>query len=164
MKEKERKKMNLIIFNVEETEYTCRQERIDSELDICANIFANVQSEVKKEDIVETFRLGKYRKPEGRGEAEAVTTQDIATQNRRKPRPLLVKLKDERAKWEIIKNAQRIRYSRVEAFKALWIVPDLTMRERERDHELRRALQEKRDAGEEGWFIKKGRLHNRNFL
>lgn len=51
----------------------------------------------------------------------------------------------------------------IDAFKRIWIVPDLTKKERELDRELRRELQEKRDAGEEGWFIRRNKLH-RSFL
>ncbi|KAK4313606.1 hypothetical protein Pmani_015061 [Petrolisthes manimaculis] len=55
---KEKKKNNLIIFNIEETEYPSRQEKIQKELDTCIQVFKEIQSEVKDEDIVETFRIG----------------------------------------------------------------------------------------------------------
>ncbi|KAK4322909.1 hypothetical protein Pmani_006358 [Petrolisthes manimaculis] len=54
---KEKKKNNLIIFNIEETEYPSRQEKIQKELDTCIQVFKEIQSEVKDEDIVETFRI-----------------------------------------------------------------------------------------------------------
>ncbi|KAK4322910.1 hypothetical protein Pmani_006359 [Petrolisthes manimaculis] len=157
---KEKKKNNLIIFNIEETEYPSRQEKIQKELDTCIQVFKEIQSEVKDEDIVETFRIGKYRRKEGNEEGQ----EEEQTQIKRKPRPILVKLKDERTKWEIIKKAKTIRNSRNDTFRKVWIVPDLTMKERERDKELRRELQEKREAGEEGWYIRRGKLHRRNFL
>ena len=37
-------------------------------------------------------------------------------------------------------------------------MPDQTRREREKSKKLRDELQEKRDNGEEGWFIKGGQL------
>ncbi|KAK4329506.1 hypothetical protein Pmani_000157 [Petrolisthes manimaculis] len=36
---KEKKKNNLIIFNIEETEYPSRQEKIQKELDTCIQVF-----------------------------------------------------------------------------------------------------------------------------
>lgn len=158
--EKERKKNNLLIFGIEEADYASRQEKVEGELNICVQVFEEIQSEVRNEDIVETFRIGKRRNVgeiEGRGE-------ERQTQARKKPRPILVKLRDERTKWNIIKRAKTIRQSRIDTLKNVWIVPDLTMRERERDRELRQELQEKRDAGEEGWFIRRGKLQRRNFL
>ncbi|KAK3895909.1 hypothetical protein Pcinc_000409 [Petrolisthes cinctipes] len=89
---KEKKKNNLLIFNIEETEYPSRQEKIQKELDTCVQVFKEIQSEVKDEDIVEAFRIGKYKREEGNEEG----TEEGQTQIKRKPRPILVKLKDER--------------------------------------------------------------------
>ncbi|KAK4327146.1 hypothetical protein Pmani_002375 [Petrolisthes manimaculis] len=115
---KEKKKNNLIIFNIEETEYPSRQEKIQKELDTCIQVFKEIQSEVKDEDIVETFRIGKYRREEGNEEGQ----EEGQAQIKRKPRPILVKLKDERTKWEIIKKAKTIRNSRNDTFRKVWIV------------------------------------------
>ena len=76
----------------------------------------------------------------------------------RRPRPLLIKLKDARAKWEIVRNGKNIKDTRKEHLKRAVIVPDQTRREREKSKKLRDELQEKRDNGEEGWFIKRGQL------
>jgi len=40
----------------------------------------------------------------------------------------------------------------------IYISPDLTLREREADKKLRDELRQKREDGEEGWFIKRGKL------
>ena len=64
---------------------------------------------------METFRIGKYRRTaEYENRAE-----EGQTQPQRKPRPILVKLKDERNKWEIIKKAKTIRNSKVDTFRRI---------------------------------------------
>ena len=81
-REKEEKKSNLIIYNVEEKSYESRQERIDNELKFCEEVFQNIETEATTRNIIEIRRIGKYNTPG-------------ANTN---PRPLLVKTTDTRMK------------------------------------------------------------------
>ena len=98
-------------------------------------------------DIQEVVRLGKHR-----------NAQQV------KPRPLLVKFKNSWVKWQVLKNAKNLKRADVEEFKNIFIVPDLTREQREWDKKLREELKNKKDAGEEGWYIKRGELCKRHFL
>lgn len=80
-KEKEEKKTNLVIYNLEETQCENRQERIDNEIKCCEKIFRETEIEATSRNIVEVKRLSKY------------TARDNAgRENTPKPKPLLVKL------------------------------------------------------------------------
>ena len=57
-REKEEKKSNLIIYNVEEKTYESRQERIDNEMKFCEEIFQSIEAETTTRNIVEIRRLG----------------------------------------------------------------------------------------------------------
>lgn len=145
--EKERKKDNLMIYNIPEAEEKglAGEDRKEKDIEVCQKIFVD---EVKVEGvkIVNTYRLGKQRSDD-------------------KPRPLLVKLEETRIKWEILKNGKNLRNSTMENMKKIFISPDKTLKERERERELRDALREKRDKGENDWCInyKEGRIQKRNF-
>lgn len=147
-REKEEKKSNLIIFNVEEKTYQSRQERMDSELKFCEEIFQSIETEATTRNIIEIRRLGKYN----------------AQGTNANPRPLLVKMTDTHIKWNIIKNGKKLRDVRNHMISKLRIVPDLTRKEREADKKLKEELKAKRDVGETDWIIKKGKLQRKSFL
>ena len=48
-------------------------------------------------------------------------------------------------------------------YKQLIIVPDLTKQQREEEKALREELNRKREMGEHGWYIKRGKLVQGNF-
>lgn len=49
LEERNERKNNLIIFVIEEADYTSRQGKIENELDICVQVFEEIQSKVKNE-------------------------------------------------------------------------------------------------------------------
>jgi len=49
----------------------------------------------------------------------------------------------------------------VAEFKRVMIMPDLTLREREKDKRLRDELRHRRDEGEVGLFISRGQIKTR---
>ena len=73
-----------------------------------------------------------------------------------KSRPLRVVLKRLDAKKEILARAKMLK--EVEKFKRVFICPDLTRKQQERDRELRRQLKAIRDAGETDARIKNGKV------
>lgn len=139
IREKEKRKENLIVHNMPEE---CEGQNADKDKIACRFLFNEVG--INDDEIIEVIRLGK--------------PAEYNAQNRAKPRPMLVKMKNEKVKWHIIGRAKLLRNSRHETFRRVFITPDLTQREREVDQKLREELQEKRNKGEEGWYIKKGKL------
>ena len=63
-----------------------------------------------------------------------------------------------------MKNARNLKGCRDGILGSIGIAPDLTHREREIDRKLRDELRTKREKGEQGWYIKGGKLQqNKNF-
>ncbi|KAK3849354.1 hypothetical protein Pcinc_015556 [Petrolisthes cinctipes] len=102
--------------------------------------YQRLMREVRCEEIkaVEVVRLG--RREEGRR------------------RPLLVKLDNEQRKYEVLKNAKNLKNTKEEWAKRVQITKDLTIREREETRKALEALREKRERGEQGWYVRDGRL------
>lgn len=149
--DKEKRKPNLILFQMTESDSTDMKEVVEHDQAISMDFFTNGVN-VSEVEIEEVIRLGKKQNINGpTGEQES----ELAPRPR--PRPLLVKLKNERMKWTILKNAKNLKYARNE-YRKISIVPDLTPKEREIDKNLRAQLKEKRDQGEEGWYIYRGKL------
>ena len=111
------------------------------------DLFTN-ELQAEEVEIVETVRLGKKQVLDG---------------EENKLRPILVKLTETHVKWNILKNAKKIKYTEKEEYKKVFIAPDLTLKERKINKELREQLQEKRNKGEKGWYIKNGQLVKGNF-
>ena len=77
---------------------------------------------------------------------------------------MLVKMSNVGIKCDVIKRTKKLKDSTAEVLKNIFIVPDLTRREREKDKELRIELERRRNLGEQGWYIKRGNLmRNENF-
>ena len=153
-REREEKKNNIVVFNVEEKNCESREEKIREELSLSVQLLKETGMDIKDEDIVEVHRIGRQKQGQG----------DTESQESRRPRPLLIKLQDTKLKWEIIRNGKKIKDSRIEHLKRAVIVPDQTHKEREKNRKLREELKAKRDNGEEGWYIRKGQLVRNSFF
>ena len=77
-------------------------------------------------------------------------------------RPLLVELDTISVKWGLVKQSKRLKDATKETHKKIFIVPDMTPKEREKDKKLREELKSKRDSGEERWFISREELVMKN--
>lgn len=153
MEEKEDKQeriKNVVIYNLKERDTNNLNWREQKQQDqaVCMDIFAN-ELNVEEAQVVEAVRLGKPRPGDQEGE--------------QKPRPLLVKLTEVHTKWEIVKKAKNLKEATKEEHKKVFVSPDLTQKERAKEKELRECLKEKRESGERGWYINKGKLMRRNF-
>lgn len=134
--EKERKKKNIVIFNVEESEEKETGKRIQEDMDKCLKIFAQ-ELEVQDLTVEKVIRIG--RKSE---------------ENKR--RPMIVKLGSENDRNTVLGRAKKLRYS--EEFVRVYIVKDLTEDEREKDKKLRKELKEKREKEEGQFIIRRGKV------
>lgn len=47
-----------------------------------------------------------------------------------KPRPLLVMLAEVHTKWELVKNAKKLKETRKETYKKVFVSPDLTAKKK----------------------------------
>jgi len=135
--EKKIKKRNLVIYKVEESKKDLGKEREREDVEFCKSLFINGVG-VENFEIEKTVRLGKTE------------------ENRN--RPLLVILKDKESKYEILNNAKKLKRNENVKFQSTYITPDLTRKERENRKKLMDEIMRRRQAGEEGWYIKKGEL------
>ena len=134
--DKKRRKTNLVIFKVKESNRARVEEKIEDDRRECREIFS-IGLGVEEIRIEKVIRLGKIRE-DGRG------------------RPILVKVGSETEKWNVVGQAKKLR--NVGQYRSVYINPDQTKDERERDKRLRDELTERRNRGEAGWMIRRGEL------
>ena len=148
--EKQKRMKNVVIFNLREpdTGNLSMKEKKEQEQAMCMDIIAN-ELGVEEVQIMETIRLGKQ--------------EHNVREGVQRPRALLVKLTDVQTKWEIVKIAKKLKEAKKEEYRNVYIVPDLTLKERAAEKVLRDQLKQKREQGEKGWFIRKGQLIRGNF-
>ena len=145
VKEQDEKKLrenNLVLYNVPESEKNESNDRKNEDNSFCNKLFRN-GVQINDFSIVQVIRLGKVR-------------------NDNRPRPLLVKCGNSREKWSILRNAKNLKHCS-ENLKKVIITPDMTKSERDVEKQLRDELREKRENGENDWYIKNKKLVKRNF-
>lgn len=139
--EREKRKKNVVLFNMVESEAENPQNRYREDEEKCLTMFAE-ELEIQDLKIEKLIRLGK--KQEGRN------------------RPLLVKLGAEEERKNILKEASKLRHS--ENFRRVYINRDLTQTEREQEGKLREELRTRRSEEGSHYIIRRGkviRLENR---
>ena len=134
--EREKRRNNLIIFNLPESNKNQGQERVKEDADRCEYVFGGALG-VEEYSFDKVIRLGK--KQEGRN------------------RPTLVRMTEEHSKWSVIARGKQLRQSEDDVIKSLIIVPDLTEKQREEETQLRQELKRRRENGEM-CIIKRGRI------
>jgi len=142
LRDRERRKNNIIVFNVgESTKDDSEERKQDDEAEVHNILFElNVASNLSN-----PVRLGPKR------------------DDSQYPRPLRITVENETTKWNILREAKNLSKSGEEAYKKVYIKKDMTPTEREKDAELRKQLWEKRKQAEEAqdsskWIIRKGRI------
>ena len=133
--EKERKKKNIMIFNLRESKKEAAKDRYMEDEENCKKIFTE-ELEVQNIHIEKVIRIGR------------------ADPN--KVRPLMVKMGSEEEKSKILQNTKKLRYS--EEFVRVYLARDLTEKEREKDRNLRLELKEKREKEDDWYIIKRGKV------
>lgn len=116
---------NILVYGIGE-EVTDLEQKITEILRVCDKQFTLKESPV---------RLGK------------VVSQ--------KPRPVLVKLDNEKMKWSIIKTSKALKSSE---FSSVFVSPDETQLQRQMSYALRKELRERRAGGEQDIGIKGGEI------
>ncbi|KAK4304810.1 hypothetical protein Pmani_023245 [Petrolisthes manimaculis] len=136
--EKERRKNNLIIFNVPESDKEDGKDRAKEDTETCEHIFVH-KLEVENFKIEKVVRLRK---------------KTIG-----KSRPTLVKVEDEGMKWHIISQGKKLKNDYDEKIRKIGLSPDLTKAEQQENQRLRNILEEKKKQGGM-WKIQRGRIIN----
>lgn len=136
IQEKERRKKNIVMFNVPEEKRGQDKQNEDGIKAICESIFHDVLR-VRDAIIGNIFRIGK--------------------ENEGRVRPLVVELNDVGVKWALVSKSKELGQNEGSTIKHIIIAPDLTRKEREENVELEEELREKRAQGGR-WIIRKGRI------
>ena len=79
-----------------------------------------------------------------------------------KSRPLRVQFNNVSQRRSVLSNAKKLRNSSSRSFKEIFINPDLSSKERQAQKELRSELARRKEAGESGIFIRRGRIVKQN--
>ncbi len=82
----------------------------------------------------------------------------MAEKNDEKPRLLKIRLRSPKVKRKILNKAKELKESEIEHIKKIFITPDLTPAERDENKKLRNELQRRKDAGESGLGIRRGKI------
>ena len=141
--EKEKRKLNVMVFNLPEAQSEDWEVRQKYDNQTVSNIIEGGLGITPVDTIQQIVRVGKR-------------TND--SRDNRNPRPLIVKMNNMKDKWNIIKNAKKLRNGKNMGWRNVYLVPDLTQKEREKEKKLREELNKRRDRGEKGWQIKRGEL------
>ena len=137
-REREKRKLNVILVNVPESEGENAEERKKADLERVREIVGKV-ADVEKEDIGDPVRLG----------ARMIGKES-------KPRMLRVTMRNEEARKKVLMNARRLNEG-VEFRKRVYINPDRTEGERRQFRELKEEL-ERRKKEEPDLVIRGGKI------
>ena len=134
--EREKRKCNLVLWNVPESIKENSEEKRQEDTRKVEEIFKNIV-EIDQGEVENPVRIGKVG--------------DL-------PRLLRVSLKSEDKKNAILRNARKLNQGKRDQKSRIYINPDLTPLERQKEKELRDQLKARRDGGEEGIAIRFGKI------
>jgi len=135
--EKEQRKLNLIVVNLPESREKEADAKKNDEILKVKELFRKMCPELEKEEVKDPVRLGR--------------------EGGNKPRMLRVRVESEEGKQKILKNMRKLNVG-VEAGKRVFINPDFTPKEREKNKELRAELKQRIDGGEKDIGIRGGKI------
>ena len=143
-KEKEDRKCNLIIFNVEESSDTSLAEQKKHDKHEVGKILDFISPGTEVDSVCEQdiVRLGPRKKSQ-------------SEDSRPKPRPLKIKFTDEQSRTSILRKARKLKDH--QTYKKIGIATDKTQKEREEEKALRTELSNRKQNGE-NVFIYRGKI------
>ena len=136
----ERQKLNVIVFNVPEPKSADISQRKTEDREFFNSLVEDIG--IAPVDIADVTHPG----------------AKIAN----KSRPLRVQLNNLSQRRSVLSNAKKLRNSSSRSFKEIFINPDLSPKERQAQKELRSELARRKEAGESGIFIRRGRIVKQN--
>lgn len=131
----EKRKNNLMIFKMKESEKTLGREREVEDTEKCHELFTQHLGAEEDYKITKVMRIGK--RIEGR------------------VRPVLVRFEEEKMKWAMITKAKRLRQAACEEVQAIGLALDMNKEEREKNKKLVEELKYRRQTGGR-WAIRNG--------
>lgn len=141
-REREARKLNLIIHNMKEPEAETPHERKDLDLKEMENLLESLECD----------------------DTEVVDVQRLGQKQENKPRLILLKTKKVAQKRKILMSAKKLRESEEEDKKKIFITPDMSKEMREQNRKLRQELRERREAGEGDLVIRQGKIVPRDLI
>ena len=132
----ERRKWNLIVFNVPEPKSTESSQRKVEDWEFFNSLIDHIG--IDPVDVTDVVRLG-------------AKTSD-------KLRPLRVQLNNLGHRRSVLANAKKLRDLSSDIFKGIYINPDLSVKERQAQKKLRSELARRKENGETDIFIRRGRI------
>ena len=133
IQDKERRKLNVVIHNMQESSGQTQAARAKGDADKFEQMVKDCLKLIVK--TTRTFRVGKKADE--------------------KPRLMIVTLANMSDKLEVLKSAAALRDSK---WSNVYITPDLTWKEREKGRQLRCELARRKEEGEEHIWIRHGRI------
>ena len=125
--EKEKRRKNIIIVNLSESQKTDSVERKEDEVKKVKELVDKIVT-VSEGDLIDPVRLGK--------------------EGGNRPRPLRLTVRDENLKKEILSKAKNLNKDTPDPRKRIYINQDKTGKERERERELREERRRRMEKGE----------------
>ncbi len=133
-REKERKKLNLVLVNLKEADGHSVEEKKKAEIEQVEEIFKDILPEDTTVEVKDPIRLG--QKNAGN-----------------RPRLLRVTVSNEETKKEILRNTNKLKAVEKDPRNRLYINPDYTQKERETNNKLRKELKDRMAKGEKDIMI-----------
>ncbi len=140
-KDKERRKKNLIFYNLPEGNSHKIEERIKEDWLSIKKVFERKGLEMDKKQVGNLYRLGKERKPG-------------------KMRPLLVRFESEEDKKEVLRFCKDLKWIRENESVPISYSMDLTLKEREERRKLVAELRKMKENGQVNVAIRNGKIVN----
>ena len=132
--DKEKRKNNIVVHNLPEAEANSHAERMEQDRSKFTQLVKDEFHLIVR--VTKSFRIGKA----------------VAGKNRL----LIVTVDGEESKWDILRQAPRLRHS--ELWPRVYLSPDLTRSESEEGRKLREELKRRKDSGEQNLMIKNHRI------
>ena len=139
-RDKEKRRPNLMVFNVPEIVSKVREERIKHDRQMVISILNHVMDVPNiEEKVVKVLRMGRWEQGKDK-------------------RPIKVVFSEPDIKFKFLLKAYKLRESEDEFMNTIQIGSDRTPQEVERRRKLKAELDTRKERGEEHWRIRKGKL------
>ena len=139
--DREKRKNNIILFNVVEAETNMKEERLKHDTELFKRICDEIcDGNTNRIEVTEIRRIGK----------KSEIRDGEKTENR--CRPMIVKLKEQTSKRQILVNANKIHDSKDDSLKPVRMSHDLTLKERETAKHLHQEAKRRENQDTSGGF------------
>lgn len=135
-REREARKLNLIIHNLQEKEADTPEERKHQDLRDMEDVLQEIDCE----------------------EASIEDMQRLGQRNDDKPRLVLLKMKKVADKRKVLMSSKKLKQSDSEDKKRIFITPDMSKSMREQNKKLRQELKDRRESGETDLIIRNNKI------